>query len=78
MLSLWRKEYREGLFLLCSPPKAKPLKTPSKPAKSVIPDTDNTELKQLRRENERLKLEVDLLKKWQRFLVEQRRNATNS
>jgi len=39
MLSRWRKEYREGLFPLRSPPRAKPLKTPSKPAKSVIPDT---------------------------------------
>ncbi|WP_422102258.1 transposase [Vreelandella sp.] len=63
MLSRWRKEYREELFPLRSPPSVKPLKTPSKPAKSVISDTDNTELKQLRKEKERLKLEVDLLKK---------------
>lgn len=78
MLSRWRKEYREGLFPLRSPPRAKPLKKPRKPAKPVISGTDNTELKQLRKENERLKLEVDLLKKWQRFLAEQRRNATDS
>ncbi|MDR9466776.1 transposase [Marinospirillum sp.] len=75
MLSRWRKEYREGLYPLRSPPKGKSLKKTRKPAK---PDSDNAELKKLRKENSRLKLEVDLLKKWQRFLAEQRRNATDS
>jgi len=74
MLSRWRKEYREGLYPLTTP-KGKSLK---KTRKSSAPDTENAELKKLRKENSRLKMEVDLLKKWQRFLAEQRRNATDS
>ena len=36
-----------------------------------------TKLQQLEKENAQLKLEVDLLKKWQRFLAEERKKDIN-
>ena len=71
MLSRWRKEYREGKIKMDkrrSPPKPKP-----KPIKS-----DNVRIRELEKENHRLKEENEILKKWQRFLAEQKRSASNS
>jgi transposase len=62
MLSRWRKEYREGKIV---PDKRRKLTDINKEKKEL------TELKRLRAENARLKQEVDLLKKWQRFLAEE-------
>jgi len=61
MLSRWRKEYREGRFVV------KKVKTTAVKAAS----SELNRLKNLEVENECLKQENDLLKKWQRFLVEQ-------
>ncbi len=60
MLSLWRKEYREGKIL---PDKRR--KTMTKDIKAL------SKVKKLENENARLRQENDLLKKWQRFLAEE-------
>ena len=64
MLSRWRKEYREGLIVA---DKRKKITNRRKEAKEL------TQLQQLEKENAQLKMEVDLLKKWQRFLAEERK-----
>ena len=69
MLSRWRKEYREGVIVV------------DKRTKTVTLHDDKTELnkvKKLEKENARLRLENDLLKKWQRFLAEQHQTDINS
>jgi transposase len=69
MLSRWRKEYREGLIVA---DKRKKITNRRKESKEL------TKLQQLERENAQLKQEVDLLKKWQRFLAEERGKDINS
>jgi len=69
MLSRWRKEYREGVIVA------------DKRSKAVTLQDDKSELnkvKKLEKENARLRLENDLLKKWQRFLAEQHQTDINS
>ena len=63
MLSRWRKEYREGVIM---PDKRKKVVSLKKDSKEL------NKLKLLQKENARLKQENDLLKKWQRFLAEER------
>lgn len=68
MLSRWRKEYREGKFV-------------GKKTKTAAVKSASSELKRLTKleiENERLKKENNLLKKWQRFLAEQHQNDIDS
>jgi len=66
MLSRWRKEYRDGK-----------IKSDGRKRVSVMKDKKSkkveelTELQRLERDNERLKKENDLLKKWQRYLADQ-------
>ena len=69
MLSRWRKEYREGLIVA---DKRKKITNRRKESKEL------TELQKLKKENAQLKMEVDLLKKWQRFLAEERKKDINS
>ena len=65
MLSRWRKEYREGKFLI------KPRYSSNNELMAKLPNKKElNKIKQLQKENERLKLENDLLKKWQRYLAE--------
>lgn len=65
MLSRWRKEYREGKFL------TKPRYNSNDELMAKLPNKKElNKIKQLEKENERLKLENDLLKKWQRYLAE--------
>lgn len=61
MLSRWRKEYREGKL---KADKRKKIKGMAKDKKEL------SKVKQLERENARLRQENDLLKKWQRYLAE--------
>jgi len=73
MLSRWRKEYREGQYrqrgvLLVSRKKAK-----SKPAKKPL-----TEVQKLKKRVAQLEEENDLLKKWQQFLAEEKKNDSSS
>ena len=65
MLSRWRKAYREGLIV-------------ADKRKKITHKNDLKELtrvQKLERENTQLKKEVDMLKKWQRFLAEEHQNA---
>jgi transposase len=65
MLSRWRKEYREGKF------KNVPRYKSSSGLMSEVPSKKElNKIKQLQKENERLKQENDLLKKWQQYLAE--------
>ncbi len=69
MLSRWKKEYREGLIV---PNKHKKVTNRLKEKKEL------TRLQQLEKENAQLKQEVDLLKKWQRFLAEEHQSGIDS
>jgi len=62
VLSRWRKEYREGKIVIDKRKKLKGLEKQSE---------EHNQVKMLAREIARLKLENDLLKKWQRYLAEE-------
>ena len=70
MLSRWRKEYREGKIV--ADKRKKLTEATSKQEKEI------SKLKKLEAENKRLKQEIDLLKKWQRFLAEEHQQDIDS
>ena len=73
MLSRWRKEYREGKF------STKPRYNSNNELMAKLPNKKElNKIKHLEKENERLKLENDLLKKWQRYLAEVHQNDLDS
>ena len=63
-LSIWRRQYREGLLV------ADKRKKITKKNASL---KESEKVKVLEAEVQRLQLENDILKKWQRFLAEQRK-----
>jgi len=69
MLSNWRRMYHEGKIM-------------TDKRKKIIKKTktlnESAQVATLRAEIERLKEENDILKKWQRFLAEQRQKNSNS
>jgi transposase len=65
MLSRWRKEFRDGAIMVDSDKKLTDFEQEKK---------EMDRLRQLEKENARLKKENDLLKKWQRYLAEQHHN----
>ena len=69
MLSRWRKEYREGRIVI---DKRQKLTNGKKETKEL------SKLKRLEKENAQLKKELDLLKKWQRFLAEEHQSDIDS
>jgi transposase len=69
MLSRWRKEWREGKVRIDR--RTRPISV----AKEAV---EARRTQALSREVRRLKMENTLLKKWQRFLGEQRRTAIRS
>ena len=69
MLSRWRKEYREGKLVADKRKKIIPMAKDKKKLDRV---------KQLEKENARLKQENDLLKKWQRYLAEAHQSDLDS
>jgi transposase len=69
MLSRWRKEYREGKIVADKRKKV----TSIRKEKAEL-----DKIKQLEKENARLKQENDLLKKWQRFLAEEHQSDIDS
>ena len=69
MLSRWRKEYREGKLIADNRKKVIPMEKEIKELSRV---------KQLEKENARLRQENDLLKKWQRYLGEAHQNDLDS
>ena len=70
MLSRWRKEYREGRIVA-----DKQQEVVKAHLKGV---SDSVRVRQLEREVARLRTENDILKKWQRFLAEQKHSDSNS
>ena len=73
MLSRWRKEYRDGKLQEDGRKRVRVDKD-----KKSINLQDLTEIDRLKRDNERLRKENDLLKKWQRYLAEQHQNGLDS
>lgn len=73
MLSRWRKEYRDGQLQGDGQRRIGMVRRKKMPNESEL-----SELKKLRKENDRLKKENDLLKKWQQFLADQRQSAIDS
>lgn len=73
MLSRWRKEYREGKFK-----KPQRYQSNNELMSKVPSKKELNKIKQLQKENDRLKLENDLLKKWQRYLAEVHQNDLGS
>jgi transposase len=69
MLSRWRKEYREGRIVV---DKRKKITVAKKQKKEL------TKLQKLEQENAQLKKELDVLKKWQRFLAEEHQSGIDS
>jgi transposase len=69
MLSRWRKEYREGKIV------ADKRKMVSKKPKAL---SENERIRKLEKQVADLKEENDLLKKWQRFLAEERKKGSGS
>lgn len=73
MLSRWRKEYRDGKF------SQSPRYQSNKELMSKVPTKKELDsIQKLKKENERLKQENDLLKKWQRYLAEVHQNDLDS
>lgn len=73
MLSRWRKEYREGKFRPDRRRRIGVTKGKDSPSTREL-----SKLKQLEKENARLKKENDILKKWQRYLAEQHQSDLDS
>lgn len=73
MLSRWRKEYREGKFK-----KNQRYQSNSELMSKIPTKKELNKIKQLQKENDRLKMENDLLKKWQRYLAEVHQNDLDS
>jgi transposase len=69
MLSRWRKEYREGKIVVDKRKKVTDVKNQK---------AELTKVKKLEQENKRLKEELNLLKKWQRFLAEEHQQDIDS
>lgn len=69
MLSRWRREYREGRFVVDGRKKAPSLRGDKK---------ELDKIKQLEKQVADLKQENQLLKKWQRFLAEEHHNDISS
>ncbi|PJE79341.1 hypothetical protein CI610_01693 [invertebrate metagenome] len=74
MLSRWRKEYIEGK-LVADKRKLSKLVAGINNPKSL---SEKQRIQELEAENAELKLEIDLLKKWQRFLAEEQRQGSGS
>ena len=65
MLSRWRREYREGKLHGDNQKRLGVYTNKPIPRKAEL-----SELSRLKEENVRMKKEIDLLKKWQRYLAE--------
>lgn len=75
MVYRWRQEYREGKFVAQPTRRISMTKEPSdKPAN----DKEKSELKRLRQELAELKKENDFLKKWDRYLKDQKQHDSDS
>ena len=77
MLYRWRQEYREGTLVLDRRRKL-PVVKEKKPRKKSGPSKEEKRIAELEKQVFELEEENDLLKKWQRFLAEQRKKNSNS
>jgi len=68
-LSIWRRLYKEGEIVT---------DRRTKVVKKTTAIKESEKVEVLQAEIERLKVENDILKKWQRFLAEQRQKNSNS
>ena len=75
MLYRWRQEYREGKFVVNPTRRISMTKETRSPP---VTDKEKSELKRLRREVAELKKENDFLKKWGRYLKDQKRRDSDS
>lgn len=75
MVYRWRQEYREGKLVY--EPSRRISMTTEKTSKPHTSD-ENKKLKKLKAQNARLKKENDILKKWQRYLAEQKQKDSDS
>lgn len=75
MVYRWRQEYKEGKLKSKPTRKVSMMKQQAPKAKSK---KKGTELDRVKAENARLKKEVDLLKKWQGYLAEQKQKDLGS
>jgi len=75
MVYRWRQEYREGKLIY--EPSRRISMTTDKTSKPHSPD-HNKQLKKLKAQNARLKKENELLKKWRRYLAEQKQKDSDS
>lgn len=75
MVYRWRQEYREGKII------TEPTRRIGMEKKKIKTKSDKkkiTELERLTKENARLAKENDLLKKWQGYLADQKKNVSDS
>lgn len=75
MVYRWRQEYREGKFVAQPSRRISMTKEPPDRTKS---SKGESELKHLRREVAELKKENDFLKKWDRYLKDQKQRDSDS
>ena len=75
MVYRWRQEYREGKLIY--EPSRRIRMTTDKTIQSHSLD-DKKKIKRLKAQNARLKKENELLKKWQRYLAEQKQKDLDS
>jgi transposase len=73
MIYRWRQEYREGKFV-DSPSRRISMTKDSKPKNHEKDD----EIKRLKKELAQVKKENDFLKKWERYLADQKKSDSNS
>lgn len=75
MIYRWRQEYREGKFVATPSRRISMTKDPKPTPKD--PGKDD-EIKRLKKELAELKKENDFLKKWERYLADQKKSDSSS
>lgn len=75
MVYRWRQEHREGKF---TPQPTRRISMTKEPPGGPESEKEKSELKRLRREVAELKKENDFLKKWERYLKDQKQRDSDS
>lgn len=75
MVYRWRQEHREGKF---APQPTRRISMTKEPPDGPESEKEKSELKRLRREVAELKKENDFLKKWERYLKDQKQRDSDS
>lgn len=77
MIYRWRQEYREGKFIDAPSRRISMIKEPAEPQGEIEKGKDD-EIKRLKKELSSTKKENDFLKKWGRYLKDQKKNGSGS